>query len=97
MEITLTGRGIEITEAIKTLIHDKLAKIERHSLPILRTHVILSVENHIRQEVEANVHVAGVDINAKGEDTDMYKALDIMVDKLDGQVRKHKEKITGRR
>ena len=95
MEIEITGRGVDVTEAIKTLTHDKLEKIERHSLPILRLHVIFTVENHTRQVVEATMGLAGVVLHAKGEDQDMYKALDIMVDKLDRQVRKHKEKITG--
>lgn len=97
MEIELTGRKVEITSALKALTIEKLEKIKRHALPITRIHVIFSVENHTRQSVEANVHLSGIDINARAEKPDMYKALDEMIHKLDTQVRKHKAKITDHR
>ncbi len=94
MDIEFTGRRVEITPALKQLTIEKLDRIQRHSLPILNVHVIFTVEKHIRQIAEANLHLSGIDINAKGADDDMYKALDIMVDRLDRQVKKHKRKLT---
>ena len=56
-------------------------------------HVILVVEN-VRNKAEATVHMTGNDIFAECTDNDMYAAIDGLVDKLDRQVKKHKEKIT---
>ena len=57
---------------------------------------ILSV-NKLEQKVEANVHVPGGDIFCESSDPDMYAAIDSLVDKLDRQIIKHKEKATEHR
>ena len=54
--------------------------------------MILTVEK-LRQKIEANVHLSGKDIFVESEDDDMYAAIDLLVDKLDRQIVKHKEKI----
>ncbi|MFV2004877.1 MAG: ribosome hibernation-promoting factor, HPF/YfiA family, partial [Gammaproteobacteria bacterium] len=64
-----------------------------HFDKVSNTHVILSVEN-VRQKAEATVHMSGHDIFAECTEDDMYAAIDKLVDKLDRQVKKHKEKIT---
>lgn len=97
MDIEFTGRGVEITPALKNLATEKLQRIARHSLPIARIKVTFTVEKHSRHAAEINAHLAGIDINAESEDDDMYKALDMTIDKFDRQVIKHKEKLKDHR
>jgi len=93
MQIELTGHHIEVTDSLRNYVNEKMARLERHFDKVSNTHVILSVEN-VRQKAEATVHMSGHDIFAECTEDDMYAAIDKLVDKLDRQVKKHKEKIT---
>lgn len=93
MQIELTGHHIEVTDSLKTYVNEKMAKLVRHFDKVSNTHVILSVEN-VRHKAEATVHMSGHDIFADCVEDDMYAAIDKLVDKLDRQVKKHKEKTT---
>ncbi|RUO78569.1 ribosome hibernation promoting factor [Pseudidiomarina taiwanensis] len=91
MQINLTGHHVEITEALRNYVDEKFAKLERHFDHITNVHVILNVEK-LTQKAEATVHVHGGEIFADSEHQDMYAAIDSLIDKLDRQVIKHKEK-----
>ncbi len=93
MQMNLTGHHVEITDSLRNYVEEKMQKIERHFDKVTNNHVILTVEG-IRQKAEATIHVSGNDIFAESTDENMYAAIDAMVDKLDRQVKKHKEKIT---
>ncbi|MEE4380040.1 MAG: ribosome-associated translation inhibitor RaiA [Candidatus Competibacteraceae bacterium] len=93
MQINLTGHHIEITQPLRDYVHDKLGRIERHFDNVTQVHVVLSVEK-LRQKAEARVHVAGNDIIADAVGEDMYASIDAMIDKIDRQIKKHKEKVT---
>ena len=93
MQINLTGHHVEITDSLRNYVEEKLERVERHFDKVTNTHVILSVEN-VRHKAEATVHMSGNNIFAESTEDDMYKAIDSLVDKLDRQVKKHKEKIT---
>jgi putative sigma-54 modulation protein len=92
MQINLTGHHIEITDALRNYVNDKLERLERHFDKVSNTHVILSVES-LKHKAEATVHLSGNDIYADALEDDMYAAIDALVDKLDRQVKKHKEKL----
>ncbi len=92
MQINLTGHHLEITPALRSYVETKFEKIERHFEHMTNVHVILGVEK-TRQKAEATVHVAGGNLFADETNEDMYAAIDGMIDKLDRQVRKHKEKL----
>ena len=92
MQIDLTGHHIEITDSLRDHVNEKMARIERHFDKIGSTHVILTVEN-VRHKAEATLHLSGHDIFADCTEDDMYVAIDRLVDKLDRQVKKHKEKL----
>ena len=77
-------------------MHDKLERIERHFDNVTSAQVILSVEK-LNQKAEATIHVAGNEIYADAVDEDMYAALDALIDKIDRQIKKHKEKLTDKR
>lgn len=92
MQLQLTGRHVEITDAIRQFVDTKFSKLERHFDHITGAHVILSVDSH-KQQAEATLNIAGNDIFAKSEDENMYAAIDALIDKLDRQLIKHKEKL----
>jgi putative sigma-54 modulation protein len=95
MQINLTGRHVEVTTALKDYVNNKFAKLERHFDHINNVHVILDVEKLV-QKAEATLHVNGGEIFATSEHQDMYASIDGLVDKLDRQVIKHKEKLARR-
>jgi len=91
MNLNITGHHLEVTESIRDYLTGKLEKVIRHFEHVTATHVILSVAK-LRQKAEITVHVRGKDIFVESEEEDLYAAIDSMVDKLDRQVVKHKEK-----
>ncbi|NOR20875.1 MAG: ribosome-associated translation inhibitor RaiA [Xanthomonadales bacterium] len=93
MQINLTGRHVEITPAIRDYVHEKLQRIERHFENATDIHIILTVEK-LEQRAEATLNVSGNTLHAHSVAADMYASIDSLTDKLDRQVRKHKEKIT---
>ncbi|HLF13254.1 MAG TPA: ribosome-associated translation inhibitor RaiA, partial [Gammaproteobacteria bacterium] len=81
---------------LRDYVGAKLAKLERHFDHMTDIHCILTVEK-LLHKAEATVHVGGGTIHADSTEEDMYAAIDMLVDKLDRQVKKHKEKITDHR
>jgi len=96
MNLNLTGVHLEITPAIRAYVLAKLDRVNRHFDHVIDVNVVLSVDK-LRKKVEANVHVRGKDLHAEAVDPDMYAAIDMLADKLDRQVVKHKEKVTDHR
>ena len=92
MQLNLTGRHVEITDSLRDYVNTKFAKLERHFDHINNVHVILDVEK-LSQKAEATLHVNGGELFAPTEHQDMYAAIDSLIDKLDRQVIKHKEKL----
>lgn len=93
MQLNITGQHIDLTEAMQEYVKTKITKLERYFDNVTNVHVILSVEKK-NQKAEATVHVAGGDLFAESTDENMYAAIDSLVDKLDRQIKKHKEKLT---
>lgn len=91
MNLQLTGHHLDITPAIRTYVTTKLERITRHFDHVIDVNVVLSVDK-LEQKIEANVHVPGGDIFCESKEQDMYAAIDVLVDKLDRQIIKHKEK-----
>jgi putative sigma-54 modulation protein len=91
MNLTITGHHIEVTSAIRDYVTSKLDKITRHFDQVIDVKVILTVEK-LKQKAEVSVHMRGNDVFVQSEDTDLYAAIDSLVDKLDRQILKHKEK-----
>lgn len=96
MNLTVTGHHIDVTPAIRDYLTSKLARVTRHFDHVIDVSVILSVEK-ARHKAEASVRVRGKDLFAEADDTDMYAAIDSLVDKLDRTVLRHKEKQVDRR
>ena len=93
MQLNITGHHVDLTDSMHNYVESKLERLERHFDNVTNVHVILSVEKQ-RQKAEATVHISGGTIFADAVDDDMYAAIDSMTDKLDRQIKKHKEKVT---
>ena len=96
MNLHITGRHLEITPAIRDYATGKFGKIKRHFDHVIDVNIILSVEK-LQQKAEATVHISGKDVFVECTDENLYAAIDALVDKLDRQVMKHKEKLSARR
>ncbi len=93
MQLNLTGHHIEITDSLRSYVTSKLERLERHFDHVTNVHVILTVEK-LRQKAEATLSITGNNLYADSTEEDMYAAIDKLVDKLDRQITKHKEKVT---
>ena len=92
MNLNITGHHIEVTPAIRDYVTGKLDRVLRHFDQVTSSHVILSVEK-LQQKAEVTLHVKGKDIFADATDPALYAAIDLVADKLDRQVVKHKERV----
>lgn len=93
MQINMTGHHVDITPALKRYVSSKFERLSRHFDHVQDVHVILTVEK-LRHKAEADMHMRANHIHANAVDGDMYAAIDSLVDKLDRQIVKHKEKVT---
>ena len=93
MQINLSGHHVEVTDALRQYVGDKIKRIERHFDNVTDIQCILTVEK-LEHKAEATIHVSGATLFADAVDDNMYAAIDALTDKLDRQVKKHKEKTT---
>lgn len=93
MQIQITGQHIDVTPALRSYVEEKLRRLERHFDHVTGVHVVLSVEKE-RQKAEATLQVNRASLFADSEHDDMYAAVNQLMDKLDRQLKKHKEKLT---
>ena len=97
MNLTISGHHLEVTPALRGYVTQKLDRIMRHFEQVVDVRVLLSVEKkkekEERQRAECNIHVKGNDLFAESASQDLYAAVDDLVDKLDRQVVRHKDRI----
>lgn len=91
MDITVTGHHVEVTDSLREYVINKFDRLQRHFDNVLDANVILTVEK-LEQKAEATIHLTGNTIFADSVDENMYAAIDSLTDKLDRQIKKHKEK-----
>ena len=91
MQVSMTFRNTEAEEWFKDYVNDRLGKIRKFLDKPLEAHVILTVEK-FRNVAEVNLMAKGININGKEEAKDMQLAFDSVVDKIQTQLKKHKEK-----
>jgi len=98
VKVSVTFRHTRPTDALKHYAEEKIHKIGKHFPKNLEAHVILSVESKARQLAEVTLQTTnGVTINGKEQTSDLYSAIDLVMDKVERQVQKQKEKFKGRR
>ncbi len=92
MNVKITGRHMELSDALKAYIETGLRKIKTHFDKVIDVDVVLSVEKH-RHIAEVNLHANGVRIHSKEASADMYASVDAVLEKMGKQVRKYKDRI----
>jgi len=94
MQINITGHHVDVTPSLRDYVNSKFEKLKSKFSNITNIHVILTLENKFQQKAEANVDLARGKINATSQSDDMYAAIDMLIEKVDKQVVKHKEKLS---
>ena len=94
MQLIITGRHVDVTPALRDYVNDKMERIIRHCDQLTEVRCILEVEK-LRHKAEATLYVSGGTIFAEAVADDMYAAIDGLVDKLDKQVRRYKDRVRG--
>jgi len=92
MNLTVSGHHVAVTPAIRGYVQSKLERVARHFDQVIDVSVILSVQK-LRQKAEVTMRVPGKDIYVESDDEDLYAAIDLLADKLDRQVLKHKDQV----
>src|SRR5690606_31641179 len=94
MKYNIRGENVEVTGAIREFVERKISKLERYftTPPTSDVHVNLSVYNE-EQRIEVTIPMPNLLLRAEEQHTDLYAAIDLVVDKLERQIRKYKTKI----
>lgn len=87
-----TGHNIEVSDALKKYMNDKLTDLDKRFNHITNVNIVFKVEN-ITQIVEVNLHYNGKEVHVKADSEDMYKSMDMLIDKLFTMLTKYKEKL----
>ena len=97
MQLSITGRHLDVTDALRTYVTNKITRLERHYDHITKVQVVLAVNKSV-QTAEAIVRAGHHhEIFAESEADDLYAAIDALSDKLDRQLIRHKEKLADHR
>jgi putative sigma-54 modulation protein len=96
MELHFTFRHVEPSEGIKNYAREKIGKMQKYMRSPLEADVILSLERHLHC-VEVSMRADGERYAGKVESDDMYASIDLVIDKLDRQVRERKDEATDRK
>jgi putative sigma-54 modulation protein len=92
MNVIIHGHHLEVTPALRSYVEDKLARIRRHFDNVIDVDVVLSVDK-LRQKAEITLRVRGSALHAACTEDDLYASIDSMMDKLDRQVLRHKDRV----
>ena len=92
MNITISGKNMDITSSLREAVQDKLGKLDRYFTPDTDVHVTLSVEKE-RQKIEVTIPVKGRIIRSEQVSNDMYVSIDLVEEVIERQLRKYKNKI----
>jgi putative sigma-54 modulation protein len=91
MNLTVTGHHVDVTQSMRNYVSGKMKRLQRRSSKLSGIHVILTVEEKSRQKAEATIDVSGARLYADTTEPDMYAAIDLLMDKLDRQLIRHKD------
>lgn len=95
MKITITGKQIGLTEALKARVEDRFSKLDRYFYKDTEAFVTLSVQRE-EQIVEATIHSGSLILRVEESTKDMYMSIDNAVDILERQLRKNKTRLEKR-
>lgn len=93
MQITITARHFELTKAIRDYVETSCLKLKKYFDHIITVHATLALENS-RNICELSLHAAKFSLQSQAEEMDMYLSIDTAIDKMEGQIKKLKDRIT---
>lgn len=97
MNLTISGHHLEVTPALREYVRTKLDRVTRHFDQVVDVNVLLTVEKQKekerRQRAEVTLHSKGKEIFVESSSEDLYAAIDQLMDKLDRQVVRHKDRV----
>lgn len=92
MNLIIHGHHVEVTPALRGYVEEKMERIRRHFDNVIEADVVLSVDK-LRQKAEITLRVRGNNLHAEQTEEDMYAAIDGLMDKLDRQVLRYKDRV----
>jgi len=92
VKVTVTFRHTAPTDALKKYAADKVHKIGKYFKRPLEAHVVLAVDSKERQIAEVTMQARGMTLHGREETKDLYAAIDLLMDKIEQQIRKYKTK-----
>ncbi len=95
MRVTVIGKNIEVTQALKGIVEKKISKMDRYFEPHIEARATLSVHKN-RQTIEVTIPFNGVILRCEESTSDMYKSIDLVENKLQRQIRKQRTKLQRR-
>ncbi len=95
MQLSITGHHVDLTDALKQYVEDKLQHLKHSFDHVVDVHVVMSVEKY-RQRCEISMQVSGVNIHASKETEDMYASIDGVIAKLNRQLKRYRSKLRNR-
>ncbi len=96
MKIKMTGRHIEVSERLKEYAEKRISRLEKYFQQLIDIHLILYVEK-LDHAAELIINGDSVQFHAREKAADLYSALDLLVDKMESQIARYKEKIQSRK
>ena len=92
MEVIIRGNKIDITDSMKEYVKEKLSKLDKYSTNDLKATVLVKIRNYT-QKVEVTIPLKTLILRAEEESEDFYSAVDLVINKLERQIRKNKTKL----
>ena len=92
MQISLTGRNLEVTEALRRYAEEKVGRLQKYLEKITSAHIVLSIQKY-RQIAEVTLRVRDLTIRGEESTADVYSSIDLVVEKLERQLQRYKGKI----
>jgi putative sigma-54 modulation protein len=96
MQTDITFKNIDSSDALKDYAFKRLSKMDKYIDRTAEAHVVLSVEKR-RHKADVTLTADGAVINAVVITEDLYSAIDMVMDKLERQIKKHKEKLQAKK
>ena len=93
MKVNIVGHSFDITPPLKTHTEEKLQRLHRHHDRIINIDIHFSIEK-LKQTAKGTIFVKGTKLHAEASANDMYSSIDSLVDMLDKQLKRYKEKMT---
>jgi putative sigma-54 modulation protein len=97
VNLTINSRDLEVTPAMRMHVEDGMEKIRKHFDHVIDATVFFMIDNAtekaLRHTAELTIHLKGRELYAEAHNEDLYHAIDAVVNKLERQVVKHKEKM----